>query len=36
MIPLSAEAALPIGLTGGVVLVAAIVITLAWLAYLYR
>lgn len=36
MIPLSSEAAMPIELTGGVVLVASILLTLAWLAYLYR
>jgi hypothetical protein len=36
MIPLAAETALPISLTGGVVLVASILVTLLWLAYLYR
>lgn len=36
MIPLSAEATLPAGATGGVVLVVSILVTLAWLAYLYR
>ena len=36
MIPLAAETALPISLTGGVVLGASILVTLLWLAYLYR
>jgi hypothetical protein len=36
MIPLSAGAALPINLTGGVVLAVSIVLTLAWIAYLVR
>ena len=36
MIPLAAETALPISLTGGVVLAASIALTLLWLVYLYR
>lgn len=36
MIPLAAETALPISLTGGVVLAASLLLTLLWLAYLYR
>jgi hypothetical protein len=36
MIPLAAETALPINLTGAVVLVGSLLVTLLWLAYLYR
>lgn len=37
MIPLqTADQALPMGLTGGVVLLLCLLVTAGWLAYLYR
>lgn len=36
MIPLESAYSLPVGLTGGVVLVASLLVTVGWLAYLYR
>lgn len=36
MIPLATETTLPMDLTGGIVLAVSILLTLAWLAYLYR
>lgn len=36
MLPLAADTALPIALTGGIVLAASILLTLLWMAYLSR
>lgn len=36
MIPLETEAALPIAETGAVVLLVSLLLTVVWLAYLYR
>lgn len=36
MIPLASEATLPMAETGAVVLVACLLVTAAWLLYLYR
>ena len=36
VIPLASEAALPMELTGAVVLVASLLLTAAWVLYLYR
>lgn len=36
LVPLASEVALPIGAVGGGVLLASLLITVGWLAYLYR